>query len=75
MQILERISERITVPTVITAFDGEYTSDILLSILYFLLYLFLFFSSLLPCQYTHTDTQLAEGGKVVKRVWERQAVS
>ena len=52
-RIPERISERITVPTVITAFEGEYTSDILLSTLNFF---FCFTCSFPPPLYYHAST-------------------
>lgn len=72
IQILEHISNRITFPAVITAFDGEHTSDILLSTLYFFFSLYLFRLFSLPLYFhvsAHIDTTGREGGKVVKRVW------
>ncbi len=65
MQILGHISERITFPTVITAFNGECTSNILLSTLYILLYLFFFFFITMSV-HTHTRTPRHNWQRVVK---------
>lgn len=61
IQVLEHISERITVSAVIIAFDGEYSSDIFAecSLFFFLLYLFLFPFITMAVHTLATDTQLA----------------